>query len=471
MHSEGFFMGPTVSAILSIPTGPAEQARCADKAALAVALSEARSRTLALFAAYEAALGPGLQVPCTPELNPPRWELGHIAWFADWWIARNPERPRGLNANPHAPRHPARQARRGVDADSLFNSSTVAHDLRWALPLPNTDALRADLAASLQDTLALLQDAEATDTGLYFFRLALFHEDMHAEAAVYMAQNLGLDLGAGLGVDVGFDVGVGLGFDVGFDPGRGSSRTDKSPVPHTPLAVPATAWQLGRSGPGFAFDNELGAHTVAVDAFEIDAQAVTWAQYLPFVDSGAADQREHWSDAGWAWRQSRASALPRYLRRGLRTPLDQHGHPHSHPNGHPHGPLADPGWEQLRHGQWQPLNLAATACHLTAFEAQAWCHWAGRRLPTEAEWEVAAHTLPGFAWGTVWEWTASAFAPFPGFVPHPYVDYSAPWFDGRPVLKGASTATVPRMRHPKYRNYFTPERNDIVAGFRSVVAG
>lgn len=427
--------------------GPAEQARCAGKAALAVALTDARSRTLALFAAYEAALGPGLPVPCKPELNPPRWELGHVGWFADWWIARNPERPSGLNANPHAPRHPARQARRGLDADRLFNSSTVAHDLRWALPLPNTDALRADLAQSLQDTLALLQDAEATDAGLYFFRLALFHEDMHAEAAVYMAQNLGIDLGV----------------DLGFDPGCGASRTDKSALPHTTLAVPATAWQLGRSGAGFAFDNELGAHTVAVDAFEIDAQAVTWAQYLPFVDSGAADQRQHWSDAGWAWRQSRASALPRYLRRGLHTPLGQHSHPH--------GPLGDPGWEQLRHGQWQPLNLAATACHLTAFEAQAWCRWAGRRLPTEAEWEVAARTLPGFAWGDVWEWTASPFAPFPGFVPHPYVDYSAPWFDGRPVLKGASPATVPRMRHPKYRNYFTPERNDIVAGFRSVAAG
>ena len=405
--------------------GPAEQARCAGKAALAVALSDARSHTLALLAAFEAALGPGLQVPCAPELNPPRWELGHVGWFADWWIARNPECPRGLDANPHAPRQPARQALRGLDADRLFNSSTVAHKLRWTLPLPSTDALRADLAQSLQDTLALLHGAEETDAGLYFFRLALFHEDMHAEAAVYMAQN--------------------LGFDLGIDLGDSSLSADKSAWPHTTLAVPATAWQLGRSGAGFAFDNEQGAHTVAVDTFEIDAQAVTWAQYLPFVDSGAAEQRTHWSEAGWVWRQSRASALPRYLRRTAY------------------------GWEQQRHGQWEPLNLAAAACHLTAFEAQAWCHWAGRRLPTEAEWEVAAHTLPDFVWGAVWEWTASAFAPFPGFRPHPYVDYSAPWFDGRPVLKGASAATGERMRHPKYRNYFTPERNDIVAGFRSVV--
>lgn len=410
-----------MSDIVSEPNGEAEQARCAGKVALAAALTDARARTLALFGAYEAELGAGLRVPCTPELNLPLWELGHVGWFADWWLARNPERQRGLQANPDAPRHPARQALRGLDADGLFNSSTVAHDLRWTLNLPSADELRADLAESLKHTLALLQDAEATDTGLYFFRLALFHEDMHAEAATYMAQNLG------------------------FDPLPGAVAATTTAHPPRTLQVPATAWQLGRSGPGFAFDNELGAHPVAVAAFEIDAQAVTWAQYLPFIESGSAAQRRFWSDAGWAWRSRTQPAWPRYVR----------------PSGS--------GWEQLRHGRWQPLNLAAKACHLTAHEAQAWCAWSGRRLPTEAEWEVAAHTLPGFAWGDVWEWTASPFVPFPGFAPHPYVDYSAPWFDGRPVLKGASPATVPRMRHPKYRNFFTPERNDIVAGFRSVV--
>jgi gamma-glutamyl hercynylcysteine S-oxide synthase len=421
-------MGLSVCDIVSEPTGLAEQARCAGKTALAAALTDARARTLALFGAYEAALGAELRVPCSPELNLPLWELGHVGWFADWWLARNPERHRGLQANPHAARYPARQAQRGWDADSLFNSSTVPHSQRWALCLPSAQALRTELADSLQQTLALLQDAEETDTGLYFFRLALFHEDMHAEAAVYMAQNLG------------------------FDPGHStapSAGAASAPAPHT-LALPATAWQLGRSGAGFAFDNELGAHPVAVPAFQVDARAVTWAQYLPFVESGAATQRRFWTEAGWAWRSrtgtGTGTGAPRYVR--------QHA----------------TGWQQLRHGQWQPLDLNATACHLTAFEAQAWCAWAGRRLPTEAEWEVAAHTLAGFAWGDVWEWTASPFAPFPGFAPHPYLDYSAPWFDGRPVLKGASPATVGRMRHPKYRNYFTPERNDIVAGFRSVVA-
>lgn len=381
-------------------------ARHADRATLALALVDARERTLRQFAAFEAALGPSLVVPCTPELNPPLWELGHIGWFADWWIARNPQLGRGVQADPRVPRSAARQSLRSTDADALYDSSTVAHDRRWQLDLPDAATTRADLAAGLQHTLRLLFEAPDDDTGLYFFRLALFHEDMHAEAGVYMAQALGIPAG---------------------QPSQ-PVRTEPVEVPMATAHLPATRWTLGWSGPGFAFDNELGAHTVDVQAFEIDTRAVTWARYLPLVDAGLA-------------------AVPRYLRR------------------------AGGGWEVQRFDSWHALDLQAPACHLSATDAQAWCRWAGRRLPSEAEWEVAAHTAAGFAWGEVWEWTASVFAPFPGFTPHPYLDYSQPWFDGRPVLKGASTATHPRMRHPKYRNYFPAERTDILAGFRSARSG
>lgn len=396
----------------------AETARCGGRAVLSEALRSARQRTLALFAAYEAALGAGLRVPQSPELNLPLWELGHIGWFADWWIARNPERLLGIGANPLVARLPARLR----TADTLYDSSNVAHATRWALALPDADAVRAELNASLNQTLELLDTTPEDDTSLYFFRLALFHEDMHTEAAVYMAQTLG------------------------FNPfGHGAESFETPPMSGvTSLSLPATDWTLGRSGKGFAFDNELASHTVHVASAGIDSAPVSWAAYLPFVESGGGDQREFWSDAGWAWRQTQNGHAPRYLRRSAE------------------------GWEAQRSGQWLPLQLTDNACHLTAFEAEAWCRWAGRRLPTEAEWEASAHLLPGFEWGSVWEWTGTAFAPYPGFEAHPYRDYSVPWFDGRPVLKGASPATAPRMRHSRYRNFFTANRNDIVAGFRSV---
>lgn len=405
----------------------AQLARTGGRQALAHRLCDARERTLALFAASRAALGDALVVPYSPELNPPLWELGHIGWFADWWIARNPQRDRGVRADPQAIRTPARQARRGLDADALYDSSRIAHTLRWQLALPDADATVLDLSASLQDTLSLLEDAPETDEGLYFFRLALFHEDMHAEAAVYMAQTLGHDP-----------------FATGALPHPPAPATTQ-PVADEPLGVPAMDWTMGYPGAGFAFDNELGTCTQHVPAFQIDAAPVTWARYLPFVEAGGYEQKRWWSDEGWAWRSAQEQQAPRYLQRS-----------------------GSGSWAHQRWGQWLPLDPDEVACHLSAFEAEAWCAWAGRRLPSEAEWELAAHTLAGFEWGKVWEWTASPFAPFPGFEPHPYLDYSAPWFDGRPVLKGASQATAPRMRHPKYRNYFERHRNDIVSGFRSV---
>jgi iron(II)-dependent oxidoreductase len=368
-------------------------ARQGDAPALARALQASRRDTLATLAALEAAL-PGLWVPQRPELNPPLWELGHIGWFQAHWTTRNPQIALGWEADPAAvPAH--------AD-DALYDSSAVPHDQRWHLPLPSAETTREQLATQLEQTLQqLLALADGSPRALYFHRLALLHEDMHHEAALYMARALGVPVP-----------------DARW-------RAPLLPEPGPPLPVAGGTVRLGGDmAGGFRFDNECGQQSHDLNNVEIDPQVQRWQDYLPFVLDGGP--------------------LPRYLRR-------QGG-----------------AWQQWLGGVWLPLDVREPACHLSAHEAQAWCDWAGRRLPTEVEWVAARQQHPGrFAWGQVWEWTASPFAPYPGFEPHPYRDFSAPWFDGRPVLRGASYLTQPRLRHPDYRNYFTAARNDIPAGFRS----
>ena len=395
-------------------TPEAERARRGGPQALAAALRAARDDTLATFADVEAAL-PALQVPLRPELNPPLWELGHIGWFQAWWIGRNPARADGVDADPEVPRRPS-----GID-DTLYDSSRVPHDSRWSLPLPDAAATRDALAAQLQETLTLLAVSGADDRSLYFFRLALLHEDMHHEAALYMAR----------------------GLDLPIEDPRWQPRPLPEPPP--PLRFEPGPWQLGRgAAAGFSFDNELEGHQVLLPAAEIDAQVVRWAEYLPFAEAGGYADARWWTAEGWRWRTERGLEAPRFLRReGGR-------------------------WQVRRFARWQPLDLREAACHLSLHEAEAWCLWAGRRLLEEAEWERAACTRgAAFRWGDVWEWTASPFRPYPGFRPHPYRDYSQPWFDGRPVLRGASHLTQPRLRHARYRNFFPAGRHDVPAGLRT----
>ena len=188
------------------------------------------------------------------------------------------------------------------------------------------------------------------------------------------------------------------------------------------LAFTGGALKLGatKGASGFIFDNEKWAHEVRVAPFRISSTPVTNAQFLEFVEAGGA--------------------APRYWRK------------------------RDGRWEERRFDRWEPLAPGAPARHVSWIEAQAWCKWAKRRLPTEAEWELAN---PSLKWGDVWEWTADAFGPFPGFSADPYEDYSQPWFGTHKVLKGASFATPRRLVRPAFRNFYLPDRGDVFCGFRT----
>jgi ergothioneine biosynthesis protein EgtB len=346
-----------------------------------------------------------MAVPRRDTLNPPLWEWGHVAWFQEYWIARNPARGEGSRCDPEV----ARAASLLEEADALYDSSRVAHATRWSLPLPSLAGTQHYLADTLTQTLELLsrEPEPAGDDALYFYRLAALHEEMHAEAGMYTAHALGIALPSGL---------------------ERAQPAQQAAVAE--IVVPAQVLTLGWQGPGFAFDNERAAHEVGLGSFRIDTQPVSWSRYMKFVEEGGYDEAQWWDPEGQAWlhtQPGRARALA-------------------------------------------PGDPQAAALHLTWHEARAWCRWAARRLPTEAEWECAALVAPGFSWGGAWEWTESRFEPYPGFEPHPYRDYSRPWFGSRRVLRGAAPATADTLAHPRYRNFFEPHRCDVFAGFRSCAA-
>jgi len=397
-----------------------------------------------------------LMGPMLPIVNPVLWEIGHVGWFHEYWTLR------------HAHSRPPILER----ADRLWNSSTVAHATRWDLDLPDRDGVLGYMTDVLDRQLDRLAGGVEAP-GRYFYELSIRHEDMHVEALAYTRQTLGYPRPDSLGRRA--------------ERGAGAWPGD--------VEVPGGRWRLGSApADGFIFDNEKWAHEVEISPFRIAKAPVTNAEFAAFVEAGGYRQREFWSTAGWAWRERAGAQRPVYWREN-----------------------AGGGWTWMRYRELDELVAHAPAMFVNWYEAEAWCRWAKRRLPTEAEWEAAAlgeanrdgnaltgskrrwpwgdvppgpqHANLGFAFdgpldvaacaegdsafgcrqmiGNVWEWTASDFTPFAGFSADPYEDYSQPWFNTRKVLRGGSWATTARIGRPGYRNFFTPERNDVIAGFRT----
>jgi len=424
-------------------------------------MQDARNRTLELVHDLddEQLMGPKLRT-----VNPLKWEIAHAAYFYEYFILRMLY---GYDSVI------------GKKADELYDSIKVNHDVRWDLPLP-----------SVKDTLAYMQavfdrltehleraqnDGMASEQDSFIYQFGIFHEDMHTEAFLWARQTLAYQT-----------PNLALAIDASAERTAGSYPGWAK--------VPGGRFCLGanKSMP-FLFDNEKWAHEVAITPFEIAKAPVTNREFQTFLNSGGYKNETFWDAEGWAWRQETGSNSPSYWQ--------------------PDGPG---NWRIRRFDKVLKLPLDEPIIHVNWYEANAYCRWAGQRLPTEAEWEVAALGMVGpdgsltpekrrFPWGNtppdpgkanldgrslgpvdvaalpfgdsafgcrqmlgnIWEWTADTFQAYPGFSADSYKEYSTMLFGSTKVLRGGAWTTRSRMMHGTYRNYFEPHRSDVFSGFRT----
>lgn len=423
------------------------------------ALRDARQRELDLARDLtdEQLLGERLRI-----VEPPLWELGHVGWFQERWILRK------LYGD--APLLP--------QADALYDSFNIPNVERWDLDFPSRQQTLAYMQAVLQRTCERLQTRALGNDDAYFYRLALYHEDMHTETMHHIRHTHGYSRPT---------------LAANATP-LSAPKIDLDFEPHD-VAIPGGTYCLGatRDIP-FVWDNEKWLHPIVLKPFYLSATPVTVADYQAFVEQGGYAARDLWSDEGWEWRQRAKASQPAYWKRA-----------------------SDGTWTAREFDVWSPLAPTQPMTHVNWYEANAYCAWAGRRLPTEAEWELAASAEPAadgrgftgrkrlYAWGddaatperanldsrrmgvldvralpegdsafgcrqmigNVWEWTADTFDAYPGFELQPYKEYSEPSFKQQKVLRGGCWATRARVIRNTYRNFYTPDRNNIYAGFRT----
>jgi iron(II)-dependent oxidoreductase len=420
---------------------------------LAAALTEARARTRAVVEPYDDAV---LRRQHDRLMSPLVWDVAHVANYEDLWLVR------ALGGAPT------------VDGlDDLYDAFKQPRRGRAGLPLLGPAEAAAYGDAVRERALDLLGRADLDPGGPdpllrdgFVHAMVVQHEHQHVETLLAAVQLL--------------------------PEGEGHVRVAPAPPPATvslpdgEVLVPGGEVAIG-SDHAWAYDNERPRHVHTVAPFLIDVTPVTNAAYEQFIEDGGYDDARWWTEDGWRWRREAGLVAPQGWRRD------------------------GAAWWRLRFGVLEPVPLAEPVQHVCWYEADAYARWAGKRLPTEVEWETAAAVDPAtgtsrtWAWGEaapgpehanlggvhlgpapvgaypagasavgchqmigdVWEWTASDFGPHPGFRAFPYAEYSEVFHgDGYKVLRGGSWATHPAACRTTFRNWDLPIRRQIFCGFR-----
>ena len=385
-------------------------------------------------------------------MSPLVWDLAHVGNFEELWLLREVAGVPAIDAS----------------LDDMYDAFRHPRPTRPALPLLGPDEARRYIAGVRDQVLDTLERVELDGdrpllAGGFVYGMVVQHEHQHDETMLATLQ---------------------LMAEPGYRP--------LAPAPPTgwPVAgevtVAAGPFVMGTDDVASAYDNERPAHVVDLPAYRIDAAPVTNGQYAEFVAAGGYEEPRWWTEDGWAWRDKAGLEAPEFWR-------------------------AEGGgtWSRLRFGWREDVPADEPVQHVCWYEADAYARWAGKRLPTEAEWEKAASWSPEgvkrrWPWGDgdldgtanlggalfrpapvgaypagvsaygchqmigdVWEWTSSDFEPYPGFASFPYSEYSEVFFgSGYKVLRGGSWAASPLAVRSTFRNWDYPIRRQIFAGFR-----
>jgi ergothioneine biosynthesis protein EgtB len=390
-----------------------------------------RARSLALAQPLSAE---DQQVQSMPDASPTKWHLAHTTWFFETFILAR-----------FASGEPSFDPAYGYLFNSYYDAVGERHPRaeRGLLTRPSLDEIRAyrrHVDTGMETLLATGADDPALVTLL---DLGLAHEEQHQELIL-------------------------------MDIKHALSRNPLAPAYAPPTPAPVTApvaesWTtfeaglvtLGHAGSGFAFDNEGPRHKVFLEPFQIRDQLVSCGEWLAFMEDGGYAQPRFWLSDGWATAQQEGWNAPAYWSRNKDS------------------------WSVFTLTGRKAVDPSEPVTHVSFYEADAFARWAGRRLPTEAEWELAAAsagdtrrdtlhpgpaTEPGLGqfFGQVWQWTASAYRPYPRYRPakDPTGEYNGKFMSGQMVLKGSACVTPPGHSRPTYRNFFPPAARWVFGGLR-----
>lgn len=350
------------------------------------------------------------------DVSPPKWHIGHTTWFFETFILK----PYFMGYQEY-----------NADYNFVFNSyyETVGNRVirtdRGNLSRPTVIEIfryREYVDEAMNNFLC----GEISDELTSLMILGLNHEEQHQEL---------------LYTDIKYSLGHNPLFPV-YSKEYVSPKVVKVDSDEF-IKLAEGIYEIGHTGDGFCFDNELNPHKVYLNAFEISPNLVTNAEYLEFINSGGYHDFRHWHAEGWDWVKNNKIEAPLYW--------------HS----------INEEWFNYTYHGLELLNLHNPVCHISYFEAYAHASWKGMRLPTEFEWEAAA---PQFSWGKSWEWTESSYLPYPGFTKAPGAigEYNGKFMVNQKVLRGASEVTSPGHSRITYRNFFQTHLRWQFTGIRLV---